>query len=694
MAAEPVLPLSHAATATLAILCSEEETARRIEAQMRNSGHPVRSAWLNDLEDFEDLLHRAPPDLVLCSTTLPTVGAADVARLCGRFAPDLPTLFIGKAGFTPSDTSAALDEGARDLVALTDAVSLQHLERVCVRELRGHYLRRELRSTRSRLADFESRHKNLLAGTADAVVHVQEGIITHTNSAFAEMLGYDSPEPLHGNPLMDCVADSGQATIKAFLKLASQGKLPKDPKIELALRHQRGQVITAAAQVTLGHAHGERLLELLIRAPAAEPAKVAPDAAPLSGRVGLMNVLESAIKANVGMHRALVVVMVDSFASIEQRLGYQESEEALDQIGAMILQRLSQKEHMFRFSTALYAAVISRPNHDEFTRLAETVREDVAAQLFKTRGHETHLTASLVCYPLSSGDQAEGVIDAAVGEVRARSRDGGNRVAVTGKTAEAAQVALESQRKADQVKKALMENRLKLAYQSIASLEGDDRQHFDVLVRMLDEAGHEVPAKDFIPAAERHGVIVAVDRWVVGRALGVMSKRVGAKDQSSLFVRISEQTLREGDTFYKWFVEQTKLRKVEHGELVIAVTESVIETHISKAKALCTALKDVGASLALDHFGSGNKSEQLLDLIPASFVRFDYAYSKDFEDPARQARLAELMAAAKKRNIKTIMGQVEHASAMARLWQLGVNYIQGFHIQAPEAVQMSAEVRR
>lgn len=691
MTPSSTVPLAHAPTATLVVICAEEEVAKRIEARLRNSGHPVRTAWLNDLEEFEDLLRRAPPDLVLCATNLPTLSAPDVVRLCGRYAPDLSTLFLAPGPSTAAETAAALHVGAHDRVSALDTAHLAHLEEACLRELRAHYLRRDLRLTRARLADFESRHRKLLAGTADAVVHVQEGIITHANSAFGAMLGYEAPDALQGNPLMDCVDGAGQAEVKAFLKLASQGKLPKEPKLELELRGRAGKVIKATAQATLGQSQGERLLELLIRAPT-EAAPAAPEAP--AGRSGLMTILSGAIQSNVGMHRALTVVMVDAFASIEQRLGYQESEEVLDQIGALIQQRLGPKEAMFRFSTALYALVISRPNPEEFSRLAETLREDIAAQLFKTKSHETHVSATVVCYPISGSDQADPVVDQAVGEVRKHSREGGNRTAVIGKTAESVKEAMEDQRRADQLKKALMENRMKLAYQSIASLEGDDRQHFDVLVRMMDESGHEVPAREFIPAAERHGVIVAVDRWVVGRALGVLSKRVGTKDQSSLFVRISEQTLREGDSFYKWFLEQTRQRKIANHQLVIAVTESVVETHISKAKALCTALRDAGAGIALDHFGTGTKSAQMLDVVPAAFVRFDYSFSRDFEDPALQSKLAALMDVAKKKDVKTIMGQVENASAMARLWQLGVNYIQGFHIQAPEAVLLSADVRR
>lgn len=689
--------LSRAVTATLLVLSTGEEIAKRIENHLRNAGHPVRCAWATDLEDLEDLLRRAPPDMVLSSDGMVTAPARDVLALCSRFAPDVPVLRLVDRPFTVMDTVASLKAGGRSLVSCCDPQFLLHLELICLRELRSYTQRRELRDTRLRLADYEARYQKLMAGTGDAVVQVQEGIITHANAAFAALLGQADAATFEGNPLMDYVAGSGQAQAKQFLKLFSQGKLKSDKPLELVLRGQDGKDLKITAQVAAGDDgadHAERRLELLIRSEAPVLAPASAASVQDAGRAELFQTIESAIKTNVGMHRALLVLMVDSFASIEQRLGYHDSEEVLSQLSALVKQRLGQKETLFRFSTAMLALVISRPSPSDLERLAETLRSDIAAQLFKTDKFEAHLAAAVVCYPIGPSDQAVEVVDSAVREVRKLSREGGNRVAVVGKTAEAAQVDAEGQRKADQVKKALQENRMKLAYQSIASLEGDDRQHFDVLARLLDESGHEVPAREFIPAAEKFGLIVAVDRWVIARALGVLAKRQGAQDQSSLFVRISEQTLKEGDAFYKWFTEQLKSRPLRKEELVIAIQESIVETHVGKAKAMGKALKDLGADLALDYFGVGNNSAQMLEHVPASFVRFHYSFSKDFNNPALQKKLGELITIAKQKSVRTIMGQVEDANAMARLWQLGVNYIQGFHVQAPEAVLLSTDLRR
>ncbi|MGH8443164.1 MAG: EAL domain-containing response regulator, partial [Nevskiaceae bacterium] len=680
----------HAQASKLLVLSSGEELAKRIESHLRNAGRPVRAAWVTDLEDLEDGIRRSQPDLVLCQDGQPRASIKDVLALCHRLQPDLPVLLLATKAFAMADTVAALRTGVRGLVFAGDTLQLQHLEMICMRELTTHQHIRELRSVRVKLADFEARHEKLMAGMGDAVLHIEEGIVTHANDPFATLIGQKTADPLIGNPLLDLIAAENVAVIKQFLKDFSKGKVKSDTKLSLTLSHAGGGPVKVTANVSISETSAH-LLELLIPKPAVvtqAPAAPAPAPAPAAvhDRLELFSVLDQAIKANVQMHRALMLVMVDSFGAVEERLGYHGSELALKQLGDLIKRRLGPKEPLYKFSTALEAMVLSRPSPADFEKLAETLRADVAAQVFKTDTYEAHLTVTVVAYPLAKTDKAEEVVDSAVRQTRQLSRERGNRVAVLGAAAAAASEAAADQRKAEQIRKALAENRLKLAFQSIANLEGGDTHHFDVLARMLDEAGQEVPAKEFIPAAEKFGLIVAIDRWVIARALTVLAKRAGASDTSMLFVRLSEQTIREGDALYKWLAEQLKQRPLKKGELVFTIQEAIVENHVTKAKAFAQALRSLGAEITLDRYGSTPNAEKLLDTLGPGYVRFDYTFTKDFDDHALQKRFADLMEVAKKRSIATIVGQVEDANAMARLWQLGVTYIQGFHVQAPEAV--------
>src|SRR3546814_19610896 len=92
------------------------------------------------------------------------------------------------------------------------------------------------------------------------------------------------------------------------------------------------------------------------------------------------------------------------------------------------------------------------------------------------------------------------------GAARQLSARGGKQFANLGATAQNSLQERDDQRRAEMVRKAIADNRLKLAYQSIASLEGDSRQHFDVLLRLIDEEGHEQHASEFIRRSEERRV--------------------------------------------------------------------------------------------------------------------------------------------------------------------------------------------
>lgn len=664
----------------LLVVTQTEETAKRIESHLRNAGHPMRTAWVADLEELEDTLRRGAPDLLLSSAGLPDTPLREVIALCAEHAPDLPVLALA-ARLSPEDTVAALAAGARDLVSDEDRRSLRHLELVCLREFVNHRHLRELRNTRRRMADFESRHRQLLAGTADAVVHIQEGIVSQMNPAFARLLGSSEAERLVGTPLMDIIAPEQQAKVKEHLRQLNKGKVDGKP-LETCLQRLDGGKVPVSAQLTRGTVDAENFIEMLIRAEAAPATPQNLD------RLALFRAL--AMPAVERQPRAVLLFVVDAFASLEDRLGLEDAEVVLGQVAAAIKGRLG-AQHVFRFSTSEFAALVSRNTAAEIERLAELLCKELSAQIFTAQQHEAQVTLTVCAYPMADGEPAAQVMAELVRQGRKLSAAGGHRWIVLGPTAQANAEEREEARRAAQLRKAIEEDRLKLAYQSIASLEGDTRQHFDVLVRMLDESGRELHAAEFIKAAERFGLMRAIDRWVVSRALAMLAKREAGGDSSSLFLKLSEDTLREAEGFLAWLQEQLKARPITHQEVCFQIPELAAQNHIRKARQLSQALRELDAGVAIEHFGVGTHSAQLLEHIPATFLKFHSSYTRNFGDRQIQKKMSMLMEIAKQRGIKTIVSHVEDANSMARMWQMGINYIQGYHVQEPEVVLLAAD---
>lgn len=676
------------ANTVVLVVSDSENVAKRIESHMRNAGYPVRAAWVTDLEDLEDVLTRGAPDLLLCADNMQNAPLRPVIELATRLCPDLPVLLLTNR-YTADASFAALAAGARDQVAYDDPRHMQHLEMACLRELTSHQNQRELRAARARLAEFELRHKQQIAESADAVAYVQEGIMADVNPAFAQLLGYAQPAELLSLPLMDLVCPDFQARVKEQVKLLNKGKVSDKP-VEFCLLKSDGSKLPVSAEFTLSRVNGDSFIELTI---AAETK--AAGAEMVSGRMDFLEALASRLQqGQPKLPTAAVFMAVDQFSAFEDRLGFRDAEETIIKLMDWVRTRLLPQDQLFRFSTGELAAIVSRQDVAHFEQLGESLCQESAKQIFATQGHEAQVTVSIAAYPFSGGEQATLIVNDIAREARKLAARGGKQSVVLGPTAKNTAAEREEQRKAGQVKKAIEENRLKLAYQSIASLEGDTRQHFDVLVRMMDETGHELQAGEFLPAAEKFGLMRVIDRWVTARVLKLISKRESSEAASSLFVKVSEDSLKDAEAFASWLVDTLKSRPLKPGELVFEFQELRLQNHIRKAKALTKALRDLGASIAIEHFGASTNSQQLLEHIPASYVKFHANFTHQFNDKEMFKKMAQLMESAKQRNMKTIVCHVEDANVMARLWQMGVNFIQGYHVQEPEVVLLSAELSK
>jgi multidomain signaling protein FimX len=139
-----------------------------------------------------------------------------------------------------------------------------------------------------------------------------------------------------------------------------------------------------------------------------------------------------------------------------------------------------------------------------------------------------------------------------------------------------------------------------------------------------------------------------------------------------------------------WIGAQLRTAGLEGNRLCIQITEEIAAQHPAEALRLAKGLKQIGVRFALEHFGVGIDPSSLLRALPLDFVKIDGSLMQGLqEDKLLQSKVASLVDAARARDIETIAERVEDANTMAVLWQLGVQHLQGFLIQAPEEVTIS-----
>jgi EAL domain-containing protein (putative c-di-GMP-specific phosphodiesterase class I) len=239
------------------------------------------------------------------------------------------------------------------------------------------------------------------------------------------------------------------------------------------------------------------------------------------------------------------------------------------------------------------------------------------------------------------------------------------------------------------LREALSDGRILLYAQRIAALRAaPERQHVELLVRLRDVDGSIVPPMAFIPAAERYGVMPAVDRHVIAAAFRhLASMAPDERSRISLSVNLSGRTLSD-ENLVPFIRGLLDAMPVHRGEICFEVTETAAVHNLAHTTRLLHELRAMGFCFALDDFGSGMSSFSYLKHLPVDFLKIDGAFIRNVRHDRADAAMVEAIArVAKVMDIRTVAEYVEDAETCTLLTGLGVDYAQGFGVHVPEPLE-------
>jgi EAL domain-containing protein (putative c-di-GMP-specific phosphodiesterase class I) len=222
-----------------------------------------------------------------------------------------------------------------------------------------------------------------------------------------------------------------------------------------------------------------------------------------------------------------------------------------------------------------------------------------------------------------------------------------------------------------------------LHYQPIVSLRDGRISHYEALLRLADDpSGRLVAPGEFLPAAERYGLIRDLDRFVLARVAALLS------EQRDVRVAINLSAVSVTDADMLALVErQLALHEVNPTRLVVEVTETEAISDMERARAFCADLQALGCAVALDDFGAGFGSFRYLKHLPFSYLKIDGDFIHGLpRSPKDQLVVKALVGVARGMGKQTIAEFVGDGPTLALLRDYGVDFAQGFEVGRPQPV--------
>jgi diguanylate cyclase (GGDEF)-like protein/PAS domain S-box-containing protein len=385
---------------------------------------------------------------------------------------------------------------------------------------------------------------------------------------------------------------------------------------------------------------------------------------------------------------------LDRFKIVNDTSGHLAGDSMLREVAKLLREAVRDSDTVARLGGDEFGMLLVGCPLDKARQIADDVCRSIAAYRFVWHDRVFNIGVSIGLIEIGrEAGSTEQLLAAADSACYVAKKEGAGRVSVYSARDEALARSTGEIQWLQKLQGALKEERFALYYQPIVSAYGNDDHgpSMEVLLRMLDESGNEIPPGDFVVAAERYRLMASVDRWVVQTTLGALARNAFqlARDRS-VAINISGQTL--GDPLFLEFVVETLDQTgVPPDQVCFEIAESAVIGNLEQARRFVGVLHGMGCKFTIDDFGSGVGSFSSLKTLPLDYLKLDGSFMRNLaRDSVSQTMVTAMIKLARTLNFKIIAEQVEDSAALDAARRMGVDYIQGFVIARPARLALAA----
>ncbi len=391
--------------------------------------------------------------------------------------------------------------------------------------------------------------------------------------------------------------------------------------------------------------------------------------------------------ARYGAPGAVLVIDLDNFKEVNDAFGHMAGDDLLKGVAGAVKHRIRQTDLLARIGGDEFGVLLPQADADQAQIAADGIVKALGRHVAVLGDQSIRVTASvgLAMFDRLSAAEVLACADVAMYEAKQAGR---NRFALYSHSRGSREPLSARQAEAEHLRTALRDDRFVLYGQPILDLRESKVRQYEVLLRLQDDEGGEpLTPSTFLYAAERFGLIQAIDGWVACQAIELIAENERAGRPLVLHVNLSSKSI--ADPMVAAVTESALAGAgIDPSRLVFELTETAAMANIEEAKTFAHRLRARGCRLALDDFGAGFGSFYYLKNLPFDYFKIDGDLIRGLAaSQMDQLVVGAIVGIARGMGKETIAEFVTDDETVHLLEKAGVDYAQGYHVGRPRPLR-------
>ena len=409
----------------------------------------------------------------------------------------------------------------------------------------------------------------------------------------------------------------------------------------------------------------------------------------LMNREGFEAQLHESLKALDGDddRHQLIYFDLDNLQLVNDKFGRNAGDEVIKRFAGLLEENLPQTAVLSRLSGDDFCILLTHANTDQAAALASGVRGR-ANQLRYLQGDSSLQVTMSIGIAEFNRDNGEDnrVLTHARMACESAKEHGRDRVEIYDDESLSMVQRYDDMNLVAVVQKALDSDGFSLMAQPILGLSDDDGGiRYEILLRMNEVEGEDIPTESFLSAAERYQMMPQIDRWVISTALQMLAEQSDmlSERNARFAINLSGQSLSDDDML-GFIEEELDAAGLPDESIGFEVTESAAVSNFKRARHLIGTLHERGCRISLDDFGAGLSSFAYLKNFTVDTLKIDGGFIRDITDNRiSESMVAAITQVARVMELETVAEYVESDEIRNAIEKLGVDFAQGHAIGKP-----------